>query len=225
MNECVVLEWFTTCRNKVSARSGRAENKAGDVWKATPPRDWHQIAAAICLQWCCDLSLQDEDAKATEHERESRNGWLLGGMRDPKSYGCHCMFLRETALWYPTAPVFLGTSGLDPGIPRAVSNKQNKQIGEEDCAHAHRSARKLCTHARYPYPFFPCPPLPRGCTFKPDIDQKSAEMISQRLARLKITGTLCPMAHSIFFRGLCTFTHFLLGWTWHLEYTHYHNMI
>jgi len=29
-----------------------------------------------------------------------------------------------------------------------------------------------------------------GCTFKPDIDQKSAEMISQRLARLKITGTL-----------------------------------
>lgn len=109
------------------------------------------------------------------------------------------------------ACLFRHISGLDPGIPRAVSNKQNKQIGEEDCAHAHRSARKLCTHARYPYPFFPCPPLPRGCTFKPDIDQKSAEMISQRLARLKITGTLCPMAHSIFFRGLCTFTHFLLG--------------
>eukprot|EP00439_Symbiodinium_sp_Y106_P079162 s454_g17.t2 len=29
-----------------------------------------------------------------------------------------------------------------------------------------------------------------GCTFKPEIDQKSEELISQRLARLKITGTL-----------------------------------
>ncbi|CAJ1360632.1 unnamed protein product [Effrenium voratum] len=29
-----------------------------------------------------------------------------------------------------------------------------------------------------------------GCTFKPEIDQKSDEMISQRIARLKITGTL-----------------------------------
>ncbi|CAK9033682.1 Ras-related protein Rab-35 [Durusdinium trenchii] len=29
-----------------------------------------------------------------------------------------------------------------------------------------------------------------GCTFKPEIDQRSEELISQRLARLKITGTL-----------------------------------
>ena len=39
-----------------------------------------------------------------------------------------------------------------------------------------------------------------GCTFKPEIDQRSAEMISQRLARLKITGTLCQRV--LFFWGL-----------------------
>ena len=49
--------------------------------------------------------------------------------------------------------------------------------------------------------------LHRGCTFKPDIDQKSAEMISQRLARLKITGTLCPMA--FFSGGCCVLSHLL----------------
>ena len=92
--------------------------------------------------------MQDEDGKATEHERESRNGWLLAGMRDLESYDCPCMYVSagETAL------------------------------------------------------------LLRGCTFKPDIDQKSAEMISQRLARLKITGTLCPMAF-FFLGGCCVLSH------------------